>query len=416
MKKFLSSLLFIFATMLAMPVHADEVCQNLWDNTQTVSSQYINGSIWQKYNVSLPLGDGTWTTRHISNVQPGTYSYSSDTGSIYSIVAYDGMNAKRFTVSPTGGTFTLTTPSEVWVFWPRPTDAASSTDIVIKPSICGTCDGVVKTYESAVGTISVPAGTISAANPIYPTFYNQGDMVLRAVNNLEGGTVAVADSYDVSTGKITRRVGMKVFDGTENWESYVWGGTDITGFKILEPNLPTAGYNPGYCSHYIVPVNSGGINAPGAVRLMGGSGSSGRAIMILWRPEYPFATVQEFKTFLAQQYAAGTPVTVYYALETPVEETVGTTYCADTIKIATTAYNSARFNSVQTDLNSAVATIRDIVTNTINQTAAIASLQADKQTRPEEQCPAGKKCLLVETEENGVIVPHWFPIIEAPEE
>ncbi len=89
-------------------------------------------------------------------------------------------------------------------------------------------------------------------------------------------------------------------------------------------------------------------------------------------------------------------------------------YCATPIKIATTAYNAARFNPVKTDLNSAVATIREIVTKTINQTAAIASLQADKQTRPEDACPAGKKCLLVETEENGVIVPHWFPIIESP--
>ncbi len=91
-------------------------------------------------------------------------------------------------------------------------------------------------------------------------------------------------------------------------------------------------------------------------------------------------------------------------------------YCVPPTKIATTAYNSARFNPVQTELNNTIATIRDIVTNTINQTAAIASLQADKQTRPEDACPAGKKCLLVETEENGVIVPHWFPIIEAPEE
>jgi len=85
------------------------------------------------------------------------------------------------------------------------------------------------------------------------------------------------------------------------------------------------------------------------------------------------------------------------------------------IKIATTAYNTARFSPVVTELNDTIATIRDVVTNTINQTAAIASLQADKQTRPDDACPAGKKCLLVETEENGVIVPHWFPIIEAPE-
>ena len=101
----------------------------------------------------------------------------------------------------------------------------------------------------------------------------------------------------------------------------------------------------------------------------------------------------------------------------PTNRPIGTVYCDTTypvngIKIATTAYNAARFNSVQTDLNNAVATIREIVTKTINQTAAIASLQADKQTRPEDACPAGKKCLLVETEENGVVVPHWFPIIE----
>ena len=62
-----------------------------------------------------------------------------------------------------------------------------------------------------------------------------------------------------------------------------------------------------------------------------------------------------------------------------------------------------------TDLNSTIATIRSVVTNTINQTKAIADLQAKKQTRPDEQCPAGKKCLLVE-DNNGT--PHWYEIIE----
>ena len=85
------------------------------------------------------------------------------------------------------------------------------------------------------------------------------------------------------------------------------------------------------------------------------------------------------------------------------------------IRIATTAYNTTQFNPVVTDLNTTIATIRDVVTNTINQTKAIADLQAKKQTRPDEQCPAGKKCLLVETEENGVIVPHWYEIIESAE-
>ena len=84
-------------------------------------------------------------------------------------------------------------------------------------------------------------------------------------------------------------------------------------------------------------------------------------------------------------------------------------YCAPGVKIATTAYNTAQFNPVVTDLNSTIATIRSVVTNTINQTKAIADLQAKKQTRPDEQCPAGKKCLLVE-DNNGT--PHWYEIIE----
>ncbi len=79
------------------------------------------------------------------------------------------------------------------------------------------------------------------------------------------------------------------------------------------------------------------------------------------------------------------------------------------IKIATTAYNAARFSPVVTELNDTIATIRSVVTNTINQTKAIADLQATKQTRPDETCPAGKKCLLVEDNDG---TPHWYEIIE----
>ena len=86
------------------------------------------------------------------------------------------------------------------------------------------------------------------------------------------------------------------------------------------------------------------------------------------------------------------------------------------IKIATTAYNTARFSPVVTDLNTTIATIRDVVTNTINQTAAIADLQATKQTRPAddytdetntENCPKFRQCLLVEDNSN---TPHWYLI------
>ncbi|MBR6838701.1 MAG: hypothetical protein IKM94_03995, partial [Alphaproteobacteria bacterium] len=99
-----------------------------------------------------------------------------------------------------------------------------------------------------------------------------------------------------------------------------------------------------------------------------------------------------------------------YQLELGSTATEYVPYCANPIKIATTKYNAARFSPVVTELNDTIATIRSVVTNTINQTKAIADLQATKQTRPNENCPAGKKCLLVEDNDG---TPHWYEIIES---
>ena len=270
--------------------------------------------------------------------------------------------------------------------------------------LCATCDGQIENYVSATGTVS-QNGTPSPTNPIEPVFYQQGDMILRKVGN-------IADSYDATTGKITRRVGMKVLDGTESWGRGSYTGGYRFYLAICDMVKDVLAYNMS-SQYQAVLYQTPEANIDYSAFI---AGVTGTCYGIFIRND-DYTTVQNFKNYLAQQYAAGTPVAVYYPLATETTENWNeTTYCAPNIKIATTAYNAARFSPVQTDLNNAVATIREIVTKTINQTAAIASLQADKQTRPEDACPAGKKCLLVETEENGVIVPHWFPIIEAPED
>ena len=60
------------------------------------------------------------------------------------------------------------------------------------------------------------------------------------------------------------------------------------------------------------------------------------------------------------------------------------------IKIATTAHNAAAFESVEQSLNATVSTIRDIVTNTINQTAAIAQIASDKRPARMKAVPLAK--------------------------
>ncbi|MBQ7244775.1 MAG: hypothetical protein IJS34_00150 [Alphaproteobacteria bacterium] len=253
-----------------------------------------------------------------------------------------------------------------------------------------------------------------------------------------------------------QRLSNRTADSTNNSISFdfagnsVWNiankyttGVTVSGHKyfvttLVESNVPVAIFTLAY-------VNTEGgstssfknvsLTADTLTRVSGLTTGTGRGLGLEFKSVNPgHMTVKDFQIFdLTEMFGAGNEPSLADA-QTMIEQhatSLGITsvngyyeynpgtqisYCAPGIKIATTAYNAARFSPVKTDLDSAVATIREIVTKTINQTAAIASLQADKQTRPADACPAGKKCLLVETEENGVIVPHWFPIIEAPEE
>lgn len=83
--------------------------------------------------------------------------------------------------------------------------------------------------------------------------------------------------------------------------------------------------------------------------------------------------------------------------------------CTEEIKIATTKMVDEEFKAAEEQLAETVDVVEEVVSNTIIQAGQIATLQAEKQTRPDESCPAGKKCLLV-TDENGTS--HWHEMIE----
>ena len=88
-------------------------------------------------------------------------------------------------------------------------------------------------------------------------------------------------------------------------------------------------------------------------------------------------------------------------------------YCPP-IKVATKKYNDTAFSPVVTALNSAISTIKTVVTNTINQAAAVSALQTGKQTMPNASatngtCPNFRQCLLVEGADG---TPQWFVITD----
>ena len=158
-------------------------------------------------------------------------------------------------------------------------------------------------YVSATGT-GVQNGTPTPTNPIYPVFYRQGDMVLRKVGDY-------ADSYDATTHKITRNVGVKVLDGTENW---IKSGTYNGAVYLAPAESYWVTNNALLCTHFRC------VTTASASTYFQGDMLINNGYLSLWYDNNGTTAIANTKAFLADQYAAGTPVTVYYPLATPVEE------------------------------------------------------------------------------------------------
>ena len=134
----------------------------------------------------------------------------------------------------------------------------------------------------------------------------------------DGGTATaemllkVGDYQDVQSiidGAVMRNVGVKVLDGTENWFAYASGA----GYQTTVQDMPPSNSGAYFCTHAIAvsAIYSKGIRF----------GANNKTIY--WcQINTTFTTLDIFKAWLADQYAAGTPVIVIYPLATPTTETV----------------------------------------------------------------------------------------------
>lgn len=105
----------------------------------------------------------------------------------------------------------------------------------------------------------------------------------------------------------TRKIKKLVLDGTENWSLATDSAFRITinGYLRNEDNIPI-------CTHYrcIAPVNKTADLSDGdAAFLVSSSGNN-----YFYISDYNYTTAADFKSYLTQQYANGTPVTVWYVL------------------------------------------------------------------------------------------------------
>lgn len=137
------------------------------------------------------------------------------------------------------------------------------------------------------------------------------------------------DEQNIITGEVTRRVGVKVLDGTETW--YGTGGSPTTVLSNCYTLLDKLGDGSAtsrlvYCTHYQGSDTLPSADSREGYALLGNSNIStpgyqyGYYLGIGATTTYP--NIEDFKAFLAAQYAAGTPVIVLYPLDTSTTESV----------------------------------------------------------------------------------------------
>lgn len=135
----------------------------------------------------------------------------------------------------------------------------------------------------------------------------------------------VGDYQDVQSiidGVVTRNVGVKVLDGTENWVALSNSRGYYTGlFNDLIDVPYTTTF--GYCTHFdfirwdyqTTPFDTNKYSYNKDSNRPGCNGN------ITFRPDLSvYSTVQLWQEYLADQYAAGTPVIVVYPLASPIEK------------------------------------------------------------------------------------------------
>ncbi|MBQ8201540.1 MAG: hypothetical protein IJZ74_07225 [Clostridia bacterium] len=154
----------------------------------------------------------------------------------------------------------------------------------------------------------------------------------------------IADEIDPARGVYVQRVKTHVLDGTETW--LTWGAdshtSGLTGFYTRNVTDYLPGSLP-LCSH--LPARNSVYNGSAEGVALHTSG----AYLMLCIPTAlladPATPVESLKTYLGQQAAAGSPVTVQYALAEPIETALASSEIASFAALRTCYAETILYNS-----------------------------------------------------------------------
>lgn len=174
-------------------------------------------------------------------------------------------------------------------------------DVVIHDLIpCKNDGGVIGFFDIKTHTFMGAIGTLTGEVK-YTTIGTASAVNLYAVGDYK-------DAQEIIGGTVTHRVGIKVFDGTEGWR-----GSDppfsisIADKKIEKSTLLS--------THFA-------YSSATSAQIVDGQMMCGAASTNAYFRKDDLQTLDAWKSWLAGQYAAGTPVIVLYPLATETEESV----------------------------------------------------------------------------------------------
>ena len=136
-----------------------------------------------------------------------------------------------------------------------------------------------------------------------------------------------ADVQEILSGAVTRNVGVKVLDGTEDWVFSISLLNYMYSLRVddlyAESSSVTSGRKTPYCTHFVRSEQWKSSNAEARNNVVQAwQPNSGSCVLGLGY-NYPSANgLADFKAWLADQYAAGTPVIIVYPLATATTESV----------------------------------------------------------------------------------------------
>ena len=124
----------------------------------------------------------------------------------------------------------------------------------------------------------------------------------------------VKDVQSVLDGEVTRNVGIKVLDGTEDiGKSGAYAGSFF--IRNVVSGWGTTNLTPVFCTHFSNVTTESAYNAQGKCVILNNAFN-------MWWGSDSTPTAAQFSAWLAEQYANGTPVIVLYQKSTATTETV----------------------------------------------------------------------------------------------